>query len=194
MLRLGAQQWEIYRRGECKQCQPSPGLRDRFSARHWLQQFKGNALYMGALRHMLSRESSVSGRLDRATDDDIIDLAAQLLGSGLWHVHAPGGVRSASTSGSGEKPPAEPPSDSRSQKPLQSTMPSSATKLSWIEIRLVDGEGKPVPGAAYEVILPDGSIRSGSLNAKGVARYDQIAAGKCEVRFPELDAKEWQPA
>lgn len=193
MLRLGAQQWEIYRRGECRECQALPGLRDRNSARHWLQQFKGNALYMSALRHMLSRESSASSRLDRATDDQIIDQAAQLLGTGQWHVHAPVRTR-ANTSGPGDAPEKPPADDSGSQKPLQSTMPASATKLSWIEIRLVDGTGKPVPGAAYEIIMPDGSIRTGSLNAKGVARYDQIAAGNCQVRFPELDGKEWQPA
>jgi hypothetical protein len=154
---------------------------------------------MGVLRHMVSREVSAFGRLDTATDDDIIDRAAQMLASGVWHVHAPKGSPMARTSASAAGPgdaggATDLPEKAFTQKPPQVSAASSATKLSWIEIRLVDANGKPVPGAAYEITLPDGSIRSGSLSEKGVARYDQIPAGPCEVRFPELDAKEWQRA
>jgi len=189
MLRLGAQQWELFRRGECKECQPLTRLRDRFAARQWLQQFRGNSMCLSALRHLLSRESSVSLRLDRATDDDILEQAAQLLATGLWHVHAPETGHPANTQGPGAEPPEPSETDSPAKRPTPA--PSPSTKLTWIEIRLVDDDGNPVPGVAYEITFPDGSIRSGSLSARGTARYDQIEPGQCVVKFPELDAQEW---
>ena len=189
MLRLGAQQWELYRRGECRECQPLTRLRDRFAARQWLQQFRGNALCLGALRQLLSREASVSLRLDRATDDEILEQAAQLLATGVWHVHAPETSRPANTQGPGSAEPKESETDSPPKQPART--PSPATKLTWVEIRLVDEDGTPVPGVAYEITFPDGSIRSGSLSARGTARYDQIEPGQCQVKFPELDAQEW---
>ena len=45
---------------------------------------------MAALRNMLSREGSVSSRLDRAGDEEVIGQASQLLAAGVWHVHEPG--------------------------------------------------------------------------------------------------------
>jgi hypothetical protein len=200
MFRAGAQQFEIYRLGECQDCRPIVRLQDRFAARQWLEQFKGNAVAMNALRHMLLRDLSLSWRLDRATDDEVIEESAQLLGCGIWHVHEPVTIRRADTqglradSGAGAGSRDKDDSDQQSapaQRPPRLPDPVP-TKLSWIEIRLVDSTGKPVPGAAYEVIMPDGAIRSGKLNGKGSARYDQIPAGQCQVRFPKLDAKEWR--
>jgi hypothetical protein len=197
MFRMGAQQWEIYRHGECEDCQPIERLRDRFAARQWLQQFKGNAVAMSALRYMVLRHASPSWRLDRATDDEVIEQAAELLEAGIWHVHEPVALRRADTQhvkadgGAGSQEDDSDQQQAQSQK--LSRLPDPVpTKLSWIEIRLVDNNGKPVAGAAYEVIMPDGAIRSGNLSSKGVARYDQIPAGECQVKFPKLDAKEWR--
>ena len=86
MLRLGGRQWQIYRQGERR---PSITLRNRFEARNWLLQFKGDALSMGALRRLLSHQGSLARRLDAASDDEVIEQAAALLGAGLWHVHEP---------------------------------------------------------------------------------------------------------
>lgn len=65
-------------------------------------------------------------------------------------------------------------------------------KPSWIEIVLVDEEDKPIPGEAYQVVLPDGSVQNGSLNEKGFARIDAIDPGSCRVSFPNLDKKDWE--
>ena len=57
----------------------------------------------------------------------------------------------------------------------------------WIEILLVDAGGSPVAGERYQIEFPDGTSREGRLDATGRAYFDAIQAGKCKVRFPELD-------
>ncbi len=67
-------------------------------------------------------------------------------------------------------------------------------KKSFIEIELVDDNGKPVPGEPYRILLPDGSVAEGSLNDKGFARVDGIDPGTCKVTFPRLDRRAWEDA
>jgi len=67
-------------------------------------------------------------------------------------------------------------------------------KKSWIKLKMVDEEGKPVPGQAYEVKTSDGKIRSGSLNHKGEAHIQGIEPGNCDVTFPNLDKDAWEDA
>jgi hypothetical protein len=64
----------------------------------------------------------------------------------------------------------------------------------WIEIRLIDENDEPVPGARYRLHLPDGAIMEGALDDGGLARVDQILPGSCCVEFPEIDSREWRPA
>ncbi len=71
---------------------------------------------------------------------------------------------------------------------------SPAEEKTWIEVQLLDENGKPVPNAKYQVQLSDGSTQSGSLNQQGSARFEDIDPGDCQICFPEIDAKEWQPA
>jgi hypothetical protein len=59
-----------------------------------------------------------------------------------------------------------------------------------MEIEILDDEGKPVANARYAVRLPDKSMRRGSLDARGLARFDDIDPGSCEVSFPEIDIRE----
>lgn len=63
----------------------------------------------------------------------------------------------------------------------------------WIEIRLEDGAGRPVPGALYRVVLPDGRQIEGRLGEDGTAGVEGIDPGDCEVTFPELDGDAWTP-
>ncbi len=67
-------------------------------------------------------------------------------------------------------------------------------KKHWIEIELVDEAGKPVPGEAYLVTLPDGTtVADGTLDEKGRARVENIDPGTCKITFPNLDKDAWKP-
>ncbi len=63
---------------------------------------------------------------------------------------------------------------------------------SWIEIELVDDEGRPVPFERYELVLPNGRKRYGRLDANGLARVNGIKPGSCEINFPRLDKEGWR--
>lgn len=62
----------------------------------------------------------------------------------------------------------------------------------WIEIELIGEDGKPIPEASYQILLPDGASRDGKLDQSGCARVDGIDPGTCVVTFPELDRDAWQ--
>ena len=85
-------------------------------------------------------------------------------------------------------------------KPAAAEAPAGAEALDptkkkhWIEIKLVDEEGKPVADEPYQVVLPDGATAaSGTLDKNGFARVDEIEdAGSCKVIFPERDKRSWK--
>jgi hypothetical protein len=60
----------------------------------------------------------------------------------------------------------------------------------WVEIEHLDPDGKPVPNQKYTILLPDGSKKSGTLDANGHARVDDIPPGRIDVEFPPDDSKE----
>jgi type VI secretion system secreted protein VgrG len=70
--------------------------------------------------------------------------------------------------------------------------PGQSTKLSWIEIELVDEQDRPIPGERYIITLPDGAEIRGSLDQNGFARVDNIEPGVCRITFPELDGMAWE--
>ncbi len=65
-------------------------------------------------------------------------------------------------------------------------------KLHFIEIKLVDQDGDPVPHEAFEITMPDGSVASGTLDKNGKARIDGIPdEGNAKVSFPRFDESTW---
>ncbi len=70
--------------------------------------------------------------------------------------------------------------------------PEPEEELEFIYVRLVDAQGNPRANEAYEVTLPDGSIRSGRLDDGGNARIEGIPPGRCLWRFPDLHPDEWR--
>ncbi|MBU0618148.1 MAG: hypothetical protein KKI02_10560, partial [Planctomycetes bacterium] len=77
----------------------------------------------------------------------------------------------------------------------ESTPPEEATpeeEKTWVEIVLVDEEGEPCAGERYRIVLPDGTIKEGTLDANGKARVSGIDPGSCEVTFPRLDVESWR--
>jgi len=68
-------------------------------------------------------------------------------------------------------------------------------KKHWIEIELVDQDGKPAAYEEYRVRLPDGATASGRLDAKGKTRVEGIDnPGQCKVTFPKRDKRAWDAA
>ncbi|MBT8399865.1 MAG: carboxypeptidase-like regulatory domain-containing protein [Rhodothermia bacterium] len=55
----------------------------------------------------------------------------------------------------------------------------------FVEVRLRDDDGAPIPDAEYVLHLPDGSQRTGTLDAEGTAREEDVPPGVCVVVFPE---------
>jgi hypothetical protein len=61
-----------------------------------------------------------------------------------------------------------------------------AQDLDWVDIQFVDDAGEPMANETYEVILADGSTRTGTLDANGVGKLSGIIAGGCAVSFPSF--------
>jgi hypothetical protein len=88
MIRLGTSGWQLYPGTNCGHCQPYPGLRDRFWARVFLQQFTKEAGAATAIRNLLAQDVH-PWALTKITADDATDQMAILLSRGIWHVHSP---------------------------------------------------------------------------------------------------------
>jgi len=57
----------------------------------------------------------------------------------------------------------------------------------FMEIELIDQDGRPVARARYVVKTVDSSTYEGRLDDDGVAHIDGIVPGTCQVTFPEFD-------
>jgi hypothetical protein len=66
-------------------------------------------------------------------------------------------------------------------------------KKHWIQIEMVDKEGKPVHGEDFKITLPNGTLIEGSLDEHGRSRIEGIDPGNCIVTFPNLDKDCWEP-
>lgn len=86
-------------------------------------------------------------------------------------------IASAFPSGSGIFTEAEP------EAPAQTEAPVQDQELTWIEIQLLDFNDKPLAGHPYELELPDGTIRKGTVNAEGLARVTGIDPGQCKLTW-----------
>ncbi|UJR83921.1 hypothetical protein [Sandaracinus amylolyticus] len=63
-------------------------------------------------------------------------------------------------------------------------------ELTWLDLELLDEEGEPIADARYEVTLPSGEVRSGTLGSNGRARVDTgTERGTAHVVFPDLEAE-----
>lgn len=73
------------------------------------------------------------------------------------------------------------------RKPTEEKEEQQEAELSWLAIDLVDEDGTPIGDVRYRVVLPNGEVREGTLDAQGHAVLEDIAAGTCKVIFPDLD-------
>lgn len=56
---------------------------------------------------------------------------------------------------------------------------------SWIGFYYKDSDGKPVPNEKYEIMLADGTTKTGNVDSNGYAKVDGIPPGKIEITFPD---------
>ncbi len=61
----------------------------------------------------------------------------------------------------------------------------------WIEVSLVDAEGRVVAEEPVLIVDPSGSRTTLTTGEQGVARLGGIDPGICEVSFPRIDGREW---
>lgn len=64
---------------------------------------------------------------------------------------------------------------------------------SWIAIQLLGEDDSPIPNEKYAVLLPGGTVVTGTLDAEGLAKVENIPSGMCSVSFPDLDKDAWTP-
>lgn len=89
------------------------------------------------------------------------------------------------------------PAGKKKEEPPPGPAPGPAPeKKVWLEIVLLsdDEPPKPMELVKYKVELPDGSVREGQLDAKGMARFDGIDPGSAKVSFPGLHGPDWKKA
>ncbi len=191
VLTLNGRRWQLIRSGACGDCncKPPPGARGEFWASQWLRRLQADSFGMAALRQMLSWELCGES-VHWADDDHVIDRAAHLLASGIWHLHPIEAMLVGTQSAKeGDGDPDTAPTQDR---PAQdSGAGAQKKKLTWVALRLVDGDKRAVAGERYRVVLPDGSTVEGATNSAGEAWFEEIHPGDCRISFPNLDAREW---
>lgn len=157
-------------------------IRDTSVALQLLRGFMSDPSNMMALRVTLA-DGNASASVSRLADHEVLRQLAWQIVSGhavlvsrIEVVHRPAAAAEA----------AEPAAEAVVKEPARA-------ERSWIEIEMVDELGVPVAGDTYEIELPDGSIRRGSLDSRGRARIIEIDPGTCKIQFPDLDAGTWGP-
>jgi hypothetical protein len=103
-------------------------------------------------------------------------------------------VRQRSVPRGGGRPQEEAAAPLAQQSSTGASSQSSKKEKTWIAVRLIDVNGRPVPNERYRIVLPDRSTREGSLDEAGQVLVEQINPGQCDISFPDLDARDWSPA
>jgi len=192
--------WVIGRWYEFPAEEAQAGFHDRVSTAAWLRTVEPEDLRRIAHQY-------IDGTLRSGlSDHDLVEQLVGLIVSGalrVWRITTPirprvsheiAALRSETTLQTSGEPAVTPSQLAREARPRErgSGRGPENTKT-WIEIRLVDSDGDPVPGERYRLRLPDASIMEGVLDDEGKARYDGIVSGSCQISFPGLDAREWRP-
>jgi hypothetical protein len=177
-LWLGPDDVWLTRRGEMP---AEPGLErmTRHAGYYLAHAWASDPEHLGSVVHFLAA-AGIDLPADTAGDADVVDAVVESLeNERIWIWERP--VASV-TSPSPFPLPGPDPGRHR---------PGPDTKLTWIEIVLVDEQGRPIPRERYRVVLPDGRSRTGQLDDQGFARLEGIEPGTCDVAFPDIDGREW---
>jgi hypothetical protein len=191
-------------------------LDDPTTALYFLREFITDSGKQHDLRLWLLAQNS-SFDMYAIDDDGILDYAAKMIASGQLVV-AGGGEGSGSAADGGEAGSGSATEgimrkgggksvlvSSVGSTPLQDEMASQQTpaeedaipvdespaETTWIEIELLDPDGKPVSDERFKITMPDGSIQYGRLDSNGKAKIERLQPGSCQVTFPDRDQEVW---
>jgi hypothetical protein len=165
-------------------------FRDHFEALQHLRECALDPERLACLR----RAAYDAGLLERSDDSTLQGLAWRLVldEAPLSCCTERAGTRPAGGGGAyetptTERPDAPTPAPSRPRPP-----PLPSRQKTWIEIELVDSNGKPVPGQGFELYASDGSLAAnGNLDTAGRAHIGDLDPDEYKVTFPDLDKSSW---
>lgn len=184
--------WQIVPAFRCPKGDHNIQMLDRWDVEWFLRGFLADFRVMENLRILLAGTDPVY----RMTDDEVVETISWRLATrelvfctDQRRAEAPASGGGGGDGGDDQKkdqPAAEP-------APATAAAPESSSKLTWIEVHLVDQNRKPVPGRRYRIKLTDGSTQEGTLDSQGRVRFDGIPPGQCMVCFPDIHGNEWEP-
>jgi hypothetical protein len=140
----------------------------------------GAAASLRALLHELGEHAA---GLERESDDEVAERIAALVERG--RLHAEFELREPAIT----TPPV------RVELPTHKTEQATVLdqEVHWIEIQLLDEDGEGIAGERCQITLPDRRRLLRTTDRHGLVRIEKIAAGNCEVSFPDLDSEAIEP-
>lgn len=171
-------------------------FRDVAIAREFLRPLLAQAGNRTAIWTALALESRISGA-PAVGDHDLVDyLARRIVSEGLQviscadsHLTAIQGTftEAAAAAAEAEAAPAATTTPLQDEEAAAAEAAKEPEEKHWIEIELLDDDGKPVANEAYLIELPDGSKVTGRTDGEGRARLVNIDPGTAKVSFPDLE-------
>jgi hypothetical protein len=170
-------------------------FRDAGAAREFLRPLLAHPGNAAAVRRAVGYEHA-----ERWSDQELLEqLAALIVADGLQIVSCADGylaaIQGTFTESAAQSAPA---AQQQKTTPLQdeeaAQKPPPPEEKHFIEIELVDDEGKAVANESYVIELPDGSKRTGRTDGEGRARIDGVDPGTAKVSFPDLDKSGYKPS
>jgi hypothetical protein len=196
VLQRGFETIELRRWDEADEADTVLQFQDTSAVLDFLHPFMDDPWARGSLRHVLTEELAYTGIMGW-DDGEVLEQLAWRIVRGHIKLFRLAPSQPAIQAGilTPAGPALAPEGSSGNVEEAQPVAPAAIEKrTSWIEIELVDEEGRPVARERYRVELPGGSIREGRLDVNGLARIDGIEPGTCKISFPDLDARKWQRA
>jgi hypothetical protein len=160
-------------------------FRDVGAARDFLRPLLAHAGNAHAVRNALG--------FTPAADDLVEHLANRMVHEGLQVISCADSYLASilgtftEASSTASTPPAQTTTPLQDEEAAQEQAPPPAEEKHYIEIELVDEDGKPMAGEAYLIELPDGTQRTGRTDVNGKARIEGIDPGTAKVSFPDYD-------
>ena len=170
-------------------------FRDLGAAREFLRPLLASDGNLAAVRRAIGYEHAQAW----SNEDLLEQLARRIVGEGLQIVSC-ADSHLAAIQGTFQEAAAQAAAqqqEAQQSTPLQDEQAAqqqpAAAETHYIEIELLDDDGKPVANEMYLVELPDGTQRTGVTDGDGRARISGIDPGTAKVSFPNLDKSAYTP-